>query len=146
MSLPAKRGLDPYGSYDALAAYAETARRVPVQFAIAETQVLAGTSHEIVAPCDGYIVELQTIVTAAVGTGGEVSVEVNTVAVSGLTVVVADSASIGDVDSDTVANGTPTARVRKGDRIEIIPASEFATSGALSGNLIIRADGQTPEA
>ena len=61
-------------------------------------------------------------------TGGAITVEVNTAAVNGLSVTVADGAVAGEVDSDTPTDGHATTAVAVGDRIEIIPASAFNAS------------------
>lgn len=93
----------------------------------------AGTAKSFVAPCDGYIELLRTqVVDAAVGTGGAVTVEVDTVAVTGLSIAVANSAAIGTTQEDTPTTAqSTTTKVKKGQTITVTPASAFATSGAL---------------
>lgn len=110
---------------------------VIVPFFINQTDTLAGTSAELISPVDGFVKALYVTVQAAVGTGGGVTVEVNGTAVAGLTVTVADSATKGTVYSDTPTAGSSTREVEVGDRLEIIPADAFATSGAISGFLVI---------
>lgn len=112
-------------------------KNVVIPFAINQTDLLAGTAFEIVAPCDGFVSELQVIVQTAVTTGGGITVEVEGDAVDGLTVTVADAATKGTVLSDKPTANTATRIVSKGDRIEVIPAAAFATAGAVNGNLII---------
>jgi len=91
-----------------------------------EAAVDAGTAHNIVSPVAGNISKLTTIAQAGITTGGAITVEVNTTAVTGLSVAVADSSSEGDVDSDTPTTpGGSTTAVAVGDRIEVIPASAF---------------------
>lgn len=105
-------------------------------FVIPATELAAGTSIEIIAPFDGYIDEVQSIVQEAVGTGGTLTVEINGTPVAGLSVVVADSAAKGDVDTDTPTAKSSTRAFSKGDRLEVIPSAAFATSGALNGNIL----------
>lgn len=105
-------------------------------FIINQTDLLAGTPFQIVAPCDGYVEEVQSVVQVAVGTGGALTVEIGGVAVAGLSVVIADAAAAGDVDSDTPTAKSATRAFSKGDVIEVIPAAAFATSGAVNGNII----------
>ena len=107
-------------------------------FFINQTDLLAGTAFEIVAPVDGFITEITGIVQTAVGTGGAVTVKIGTTDVAGLSLTVADAATKGTVVSDTPSAGPASGRaVSKGDRIQIVPAAEFATSGALNGHLSI---------
>lgn len=110
---------------------------VYLQFAINETDTLAGTSAELIAPVTGYVVGLDVIVQKAVTTGGAVTVEVEDTAVAGLSVTVADSATKGTTYSDTPTSQSATQAVTKGDRIEVIPAAAFNTGGAISGFITI---------
>jgi hypothetical protein len=105
-----------------------------------EAAVDAGTAHNIVCPVDGRIIKLTTICQAGVTTGGDITVEVNTVAVDGLTVAVASGAAEGEVDSDTPTEDHATAVVSEGDRIEIIPASAFNGSADIYFVLEIEPD------
>lgn len=89
----------------------------------------AGTPFNIVSPVAGRIRKLTTIADDGGTTGGAFTVEVNTTAVDGLSVTVANSFAEGDVDSDTPTAGHATTVVAVGDRIEIIPSSGFDTSG-----------------
>lgn len=100
-----------------------------------QTDTLAGTAQTIVAPCDGFIEALQTeVCDAAVGTGGAVTVEIDGVAVTGLSISIANSAAIGTVQRDTPT--TPqdaSTKVLKGQTITVTPAAAFATAGAFKG-------------
>lgn len=111
-----------------------------IQFFINATDLAAGTGQELIAPTDGFIEELQTTVQAAIGTGGGITVNINGVAVNGLSATVADSAAAGTRNNDTPNSPDPTRQFKKGDRITIIPAAAFATSGAVNGNLLCRAN------
>lgn len=93
-----------------------------------EAAVDAGTAYNLVSPVAGRISKLTTISQGDITTGGGITVEVNTVAVDGLSVTVADASAEGDVDSDTPTAGHATAVVAVGDRIEIIPAAAFNAS------------------
>lgn len=125
------------GEVKALAA-ASSAGKVYIPFVFDEVDLLAGTSFEIVSPVAGFISRIRTVVQAAVTTGDTITVEVNTVAVTGLSVAIADAAAAGvrATDTPTTANSATTV-VAAGDRIEIIPGSLFATAGRVSGILEI---------
>ncbi|WP_165184727.1 hypothetical protein [Caulobacter soli] len=112
-------------------------RTLPLPFAINETDTLAGTSAELVAPVSGYISQLSVIVQKAVTTGGDVTAAVGATAVAGLACTIADAATKGTVVSDTPTAGDATTFVKKGDRIQIVPAAPFNTAGAVSGFLEI---------
>lgn len=117
--------------------------KVYLQGEYLEATVDAGTSFELVSPVAGRIAKLTTIVGTGNGitTGGAITVEVNTVAVNGLSVTVADGSAQGDVDSDTPTADHATAVVAVGDRIEIIAASAFNASADLDFILEIDVDG-----
>lgn len=100
---------------------------------LAATELAAGTPFEIVAPCDGYLDRLALIVQVAIVTGGAVTVEINTVAVTGLSITVADGATKGTRYADDATQSTTTRRVLKGDRITVTPAAAFNGGGALDG-------------
>lgn len=104
-------------------------------FVIPQTELLAGTAIELISPVDGFINSLQAIVQAAVTTGGDITVKIGTTDVPDLSVTVADAATKGTVVQDTVT-GHGRA-VKKGDRIQIVPAAAFNTAGAVNGNLLI---------
>jgi hypothetical protein len=111
---------------------AESRRRI-LRAHIDATALAAGTAESFVAPCDGYIELLRTqVVDAAVGTGGAVTVEIDGVAVTGLSITVANSAAIGVTQEDTPTTAqSATTKVKRGQTITVTPASAFATSGAL---------------
>lgn len=117
-------------------------RNYAVPFAINQTDTLAGTSAEIVAPCDGAVQELQVVVQAAVTTGDSVKV-VNDDGddVVGATVDVADAATKGTIYSAEASLTSQTRKVLQGDRIQVVPGANFATAGAISGNLIFNTAG-----
>lgn len=135
-----KRGVDPYADADYVKRKMENAAVDRIQFTVPETELLAGTAIHAVASADGYVSGAYTVVSDAVTTGGSLTVEVNTVAVDGLTVTVADAAAAGDVDSGTATADHSTARVRAGDAITITPSAAFAGAGALNGVLLISLD------
>jgi hypothetical protein len=92
----------------------------------------AGTSYWILSPVAGTITRLSTIVESSTTTGGGITVEVNTTAVNGLSVTVANSAAAGDYDTDTPTAGHASTAVAVGDSIEIIPAAAFNGAGDIS--------------
>lgn len=108
-------------------------RIVRVPFQIDQVDCLAGTPISVRCPVNGTLKSLQTIVWKTVGTGGNVTMKVNNTEVDGLAVVVADSAPAGALDSDTPTSGHASTVLAVDDELEIICASEFATTGALTG-------------
>lgn len=110
-----------------------------------EATIDAGTSLSFVSPVAGKIVKVTSVVGTGNGitTGGALTVEVNTTAVDGLSVVVADAAAIGDVDSDVPTLDHATAVVAVGDWIEVIAASAFNGSADLNIVVEIDVDGST---
>jgi len=111
-----------------------TNERVNIPFEIESTELLAGTSEYVVAPTYGFIKKMVTTVQTAIGTGGTLTVEVETVAVTGLAVVVADSATVGTIDSDEATSEFgSTGEVARDADIEIVGDAAFATTGALNG-------------
>jgi hypothetical protein len=119
------------------AASAGSPRSVFLPWAINETDTLAGTSAELVAPAAGRIVRNTVVVQKAVTTGGDVTATVGVTAVAGLTCTIADGAAKGTVVTDTPDAGAATAAVAAGDRIQIVPGAPFNTAGAVSGVLEI---------
>ena len=104
-----------------------------------QTDLLAPTPAELVCPVAGRITLLRTIIQATVTTGGAITVEVDTVAVDGLTITIIDTEATGVRQSDAPTAAHASALVEAGDRIEIIPAAAFATAGRISGVLEIEA-------
>lgn len=109
--------------------------KVLIPFYFNQTDLLAPTAMQLVAPSAGYITGIRATVTAAVTTGGAITVEANTVAVVGLSVTVADGATAGTVHSDDVAK-IATGLCAAGDDITVTPAAAFATAGRVDGYLI----------
>lgn len=108
-------------------------RTVTVPFFIDQTDLLAGTSAELLSPVAGEIIGMTTIVQAAVTTGGPITAAVGATAVAGLSCVIADGAAKGSIVSDTATLGDATTVVTAGSRIQVIPDAAFATAGAVSG-------------
>ncbi|WP_269929937.1 hypothetical protein [Aminobacter sp. HY435] len=124
----------------------KTGFRLPVAFFIPQAILIANTSVEVVAPADGYINEMDTIVQAAITTGGTLTVltgPAGAVTVTGLSVAVANSATKGTRNNDAATGGSATRFVKKGDRIQVKPAS-FATGGAVDGFLYIDTSDTSP--
>lgn len=108
---------------------------VVVPFDINQTDVLAATAFEMVAPIDGFIEGFYTTVQVAIGTGGVVKLQKGATPadVAGASITVANSATKGTIQSATATKGSSTRAVSKGDRVLVVPAAEFATAGALNG-------------
>lgn len=113
-------------------------RLTAIPFVIPATELSAGTSTELVSPVTGYVEELQVIVQTAIVTGGAVTANIGTTAITGLSCTVANSATKGTVVTDAATAGTTTRKVNKGDRIQIVPGAAFDGGGALAGNILIR--------
>lgn len=110
-----------------------------VPFFANQTDLLAGTSQWVPSPEAGQIIKAACVTQVAVTTGGNVTVELATVAVVGLTVVVADAAAVGDVDSDVPTSLTgATGAVAKEQVIEVVLDAAFATAGAINGYVTVR--------
>lgn len=97
--------------------------------AFGQTALLAGTALSFVAPEDGYITNLDSIVLTAITTGGTLAVAVDGVAVTGITQTIANSAAVGASQrtAPSVAQASYT-KVQRGQTITVTPAS-FATAG-----------------
>lgn len=114
-----------------------TGSRFYHQFFIPQAVLIANVAFDTVAPCDGYIEELQVIVDTAVTTGGTLKARINAVDTAGCVVTIANGATKGTVVSDVPDEPSATRRFKKGDRISILPTG-FATAGSVNGNLIMR--------
>lgn len=108
-------------------------RKAYVFWSANQTDVLAATSHYVASPIAGNVTRGVTATQVAVGTGGAVTVEVETVAVLGLSITVANSAAAGDIDRDNATAGDITGEVAELGDIEIVFDAAFATTGALNG-------------
>lgn len=106
-------------------------------FEIEATELAAATNEELVCPVGGRIRRIRAVVQTAIVTGGAITVNVNTVAVDGLTITAADSDAAGVRYTDTPTAGHATAVVAAGDRISIVSASAFNGGGAINGVLEI---------
>lgn len=105
-------------------------------FAINQTDTLAGTNQEYIAPCTGFITRLWVVNQLNVATGGPVTVNVAGTPVTGLSATVADASAAGAVVSATPTTAySATTAVTLGQRITIVPGASFATSGAINGLL-----------
>lgn len=118
-----------------------------VPFFINATDLSAGTSQWVPSPVAGQIVHAAAVTQVAVVTGGAITVELATVAVAGLSVVVADAAAVGDVDSDDPTSLTgATGAVANEQSIEIVVASAFDGGGAVNGYVTVRPTVRTKSA
>lgn len=96
-----------------------------------QTELLAGTPIDFIAPQSGFVVALRTIVQTAVTTGGVVTLKIGTTDVPGISITVADAATKGTVQEAVATAGADGRWVEKGDRMQIIGSAAFATAGAL---------------
>lgn len=102
------------------------------------TELAAGTAENLVSPVAGYIQRIRGVTQEAIGTGGVITAEINTVAVTGLSITVANSDAAGTRYSDTPTTPrSATTLLAAGDRITITPSAAFATTGAVNGVLEI---------
>lgn len=102
-----------------------------IPFEIEQTELLAGTSEEIVCPVAGRITGFRGIVQGAVTTGGAVTLEINTVAVTGASFTLENSATKGTAYNSSAITALNTVAV--GDRIEVQPDAAIDTAGQLNG-------------
>lgn len=104
--------------------------KVYLEDLVDSTDLLAGTSHWVAAPIDGYLSKVWSVTNIDVTTGGAITIELGGVPIPGLSVVVGDAGGVGDVDSDTPTNSADVFNaVTKGDPIEIVSAAAFASAG-----------------
>ncbi len=112
--------------------------KVYIPWEIEETQLLAPTAEQIVCPVAGFIAGVRGVVQKAVTTGGDLTVEVGGVAVTGLSLTVANGDAAGTRYSDTPTTWhSSTTVVAAGDALTITPGSPFATAGEMNGILEI---------
>lgn len=104
-------------------------------FFFSATNLAAHTSQVITAPCDGYITGIQTDVTEVITTGGTVGANIESTAVTGMVVTIANSAAAGKQQSavPTTQQASYTI-VKRGQQLSIT-ATSFATAGAVAGYL-----------
>ena len=113
---------------------------VYVPFDIPATELAAGTTIEVISPVAGQVVMMKTIIQTAIVTGGDITAKVGTTDIAGLSITVANSATKGTVQSDSIAATVATGAVAEGDRLQIVPSSGFNGGGAVSGYLKIQID------
>lgn len=128
---------EPYPDAVAVKAAIEALELKTINYRIDATDLAAGTAQNFIAPCDGHLVELAEIAQVAIVTGGAITVEINTVAVTGLSITVPDGQTVGTRLTDTV-DPAVNNQVKKGDRITITPAAAFNGGGAVNGYFGIR--------
>lgn len=127
-----KRGDDPYaGSAVAdVLDQGKTVHRAP--FEIPATEYAAGTSVWTLSPIRGKIRKVVTVVNTLTAGAGAITLELETVAVAGLSVVIADASAVGTIDSDDSVTGDGTEIVAKDAAIEIV-SDGTPTAGAIRG-------------
>ena len=105
---------------------ANTGKQFFMQFFFNQTDLLAGTSQWWPSPEAGTVTELATTIQLAVTTGGDIAVELATVAIPGLSITVADGAVAGTVQSDVPSSG---GAATKEQVLEVTATAGFATAG-----------------
>lgn len=105
------------------------------------TDLSAGTAQQIVSPVAGIIDKIRTMVQVAIVTGGNVTMTNATVAVNGLSVAIANSATVGTAQTDDPTDGHATTIVAKGARLEVVLDAAFNGGGAISGFVDIKTTG-----
>lgn len=121
----------------------EAGSNLYLPFQIVAADLFGNNGVELIAPQDGYIMELGTTVNGTVTTGGTINVQTGdalAVTVAGLAQTIANSAAKGARQATTVTKPSSTNFVAKGSRIKITPAS-FATAGSLNGYLKFNSQG-----
>lgn len=111
--------------------------RTILPFIINQTDLLAGTSVELVSPVDGFLDGINGSVQVAVTTGGTLQLVNITTNVAGAVANVANGAAKGTAFSATATSQDATRPIKKGDRIQVKPTS-FATAGAVNGYVTIQ--------
>jgi hypothetical protein len=114
---------------------------VYVPWDLPEVELLAADLVSLPCPVAGTIKRMVSMAGIAIGTGGTLTLKVNNTAVDGLSLVVADSAPAGTLDSDTPTAGHASTVVAVDDEIEIVPDAAFATNGSLYGYIEILTSG-----
>jgi hypothetical protein len=97
----------------------------PIDCQINSADHTGNVSQEFVAPFDGFIVGLDSVVQVAITTGGTIQLQLNAVNVPGALVTIANADAKGSRKS---ASFTAVA-VSRGDRITLV-LTGFATAGA----------------
>lgn len=116
--------------------------RIPFQ--INQTDLVAHTVQDFVAPFNGSITDLVTTVETAIGTdaGGTIKVQVGTTDVTNCVVAISTAATKGTrararTQVTPFVPGADTSNlVSKGDRVTLTPAT-FGTAGAVNGYIEI---------
>lgn len=104
-----------------------------VSFVITEAEMDAATSVWVVPGFAGSVLSMTTAVGDTVTTGGALTVEIGGTAVDGLSVVIADASSAGDIDTDTATAGHATAVFTATQALEIVGDAAFNASGRING-------------
>lgn len=108
-------------------------QRERISFSITEAELDAATSVWVVPGFAGTVLGMTTAVGDTITTGGTLTVEIGGTAVDGLGVVVANSSSAGDIDTDTATAGHASAVFTATQALEIVGDSAFNASGRIMG-------------
>lgn len=113
---------------------------VRVPFYITPTEYGAGTSVWVPIPVSGQVIGIETVVDAATTGAQTVTAEIQTTAVTGLSVTIAGSSAAGTRDSDYVADDVATGRIEAGEVVEI-NITNTPSAGSASGFIVVKPDG-----
>lgn len=112
-----------------------------LQFEANATDLSAGTSQTLIAPVDGYIGSINSVIQVAIVTGGIIKAQTGPIGalvdVGGATLTIPDAAAKGAIQRALATKGTTARKVAKGDLIVIDLAAAFNGGGALRGHLEI---------
>ncbi len=106
---------------------------IRVTFSILEAEADAGTVAYVYPGVAGTIVDAGVAIGDTVTTGGALDFAVNTTAVDGLVLTIADGATAGVVYSDTPTLGHASTVFTATDYIKITPAAAINASGRMVG-------------
>lgn len=118
-----------------------------IQFDYPQTELLAGTARDYIAPEDGFLEEIGIIIDTTIGAAvGTIKAQVNTVDVLGASVVTVSAATKGTRYRTEIRKVSEAARLsetrkfKKGDRISLV-SSGFTSAGRVNGYLRFRTSG-----
>jgi hypothetical protein len=112
-----------------------------IPFEFTGTQLDTPTVMELVSPVKGRVARARATVVTAGTTGGDLTFEIDTTAVDGLTISVANGAAAGTRYTDVPSSAThASTAVSIGSRIEVIPAAAFNAAGPITGVIEIETE------
>lgn len=122
------------------------ARVERIFFQIAQADLIANNTIDLIAPIDGYLTAFRTTVDKAVTTGGTLTPKTGVAlatTVAGMVQTIANAATKGTIQTTEATAKSATKKVSAGDRIAIVPAG-FATAGGINGFISIHDANEDP--